>query len=508
MARFLNGTARLSWGTSLADMDTGPGRCAWRWSGLPRRAALAGLALLTGCSSLNGATNAVLGSGVPQPGQAGYVRGFLGAVIADEPHAALAGREVLSEGGTAADAAVAVGLTLAVTLPSRADLGGGGACLAFQAGGRSVNKGMPEAVIFTPVAPAQVGPDADRPAAVPMLARGLYLLQARYGGGVIRFEQLAANAEQLARFGVPVSRAFARDLALVSGPLFADPAARAVFSHDGVPLSEGQIMVRPDLGSTLSQIRTAGVGDMYQGLLAQRIARVSPQIGGPLTLGDLRRALPKLAPPLVRGYGNDRVAFLPPPADGGLAAEAAFDALLRNPGDVAGAQAVSLAAVARYRAGGVSAAQVLETRDLPPAGATVFPASTSFVTLDRNGGAVACTLTMDNLFGTGRIFPGLGFLAAASPNAVPMPLLAAALAWNNNLRAFRAAVAGSGQEGAGTGVALAMLQVLKSKEPVKVSVPDPARVNLAACGHYLPGVNSSCYWENDPRNFGLALGAN
>jgi gamma-glutamyltranspeptidase / glutathione hydrolase len=467
---------------------------------------LAFLTLLPGCSAVSTVSDTVLGNGGPPPGQPGYIAGFLGGVVADEPRAVLAGREVLSAGGTAADAAVAVGLTLTVTLPSRAGLGGGGACIAYAPDVKSPNHGEPEAVMFTPLAPATPGPNADRPAAVPMMARGLFLLHARYG--LVPFESLLASAEQLARFGVPVSRALAKDIALVSGPLMADPNAHAVFSQSGVPLTEGQTLRQPDLGGTLAQLRVAGVGGMYQGALAQRIAHASVDIGGPIALTDLRGALPKLAPPLVRTFHNDKVAFLPPPADGGLAAEAAFDVLADNPNDIDGAVGHYLAVIARYRAGGITPTAALDAKDLPLVGASPFPASTSFVTMDRSGNAVACAVTMDNLFGTGRILPGLGFLAAASPTAVPPPLLSAGLVWNDNIKAFRAAAGGSGQAGAPLAVAVALINTLKTNRPMSVPVPDPGRANVIACGRYLPGENRECGWANDPREAGLAMGAN
>ena len=444
---------------------------------------------------------------MPTAGQQGFVAGFLGGVVADEPRAALAGRDVLSAGGTAADAAVAVAMTLAVTYPSRAGLGGGGACVAFAPNTDGQSRGIPEAVIFTPVAPAGQGANADRPAAVPMLARGLFLLSARYGNR-LPFESLVLPAEQLARSGVPASRALVKDLSAVSGPLLADPGARAVFSQNGAPLSEGQILLQPDLAGTLAQIRTAGVGDMYLGALGRRIVVASAQIGGPLQLSDLRGALPRLTAPLIRTYQKDKVAFLPPPADGGLAAEAAFDVLAGNPSDLGGAAARSLAVVARYRAGGMTPDAVLAAKDLPAGGPTLFPASTSFVTMDRAGDAVACALTLDNLFGTGRILPGLGFLAAASPSAVPPPLLAAGVVWNDREKAFRAAAGGSGQEGAPLAVAAALINTFRTGRPMSVPVPDPGRANVIACSRYLPGENSACGWANDPRENGLAVGAN
>jgi gamma-glutamyltranspeptidase/glutathione hydrolase len=294
----------------------------------------------------------------------------------------------------------------------------------------------------------------------------------------------------------------------VSGPLLADPGARAVFSRDGVPLTEGQTLSQPDLGATLAQLRIAGIGDMYQGNLARRIAQQAPLIGGSITVDDLRGALPKIADPLVTTYRNDNVAFLPPPADGGLAADAAFGVLARDPNDLGRAEARALAVAARYRMGGIDAQTALTTRDLPAAGLPSLPASTAFATLDRDGNAVVCALTMDNLFGTGRILPTLGFLAAASPATVPMPLLAAGLAWNDSLKSFRAEVGGSGQAGAAMAVAAGMMNTLRSGQAMPAPVPEPGRATVIACARYLPGEQSECGWATDPRESGLALGAN
>src|ERR671931_2533567 len=78
-------------------------------------AALLAALLLVGCARATGS------------GSAGDFNGF---VVADEPRAALVGRDILKQGGNAADAAVAARLAMTVTLPSRGGLGGGGACVA------------------------------------------------------------------------------------------------------------------------------------------------------------------------------------------------------------------------------------------------------------------------------------------------------------------------------------------------------------------------------------------
>ncbi|CAH2600213.1 Gamma-glutamyltranspeptidase [Rhodovastum atsumiense] len=509
------------------------------------RRGLAGALLLavalagSGCSTIDSAATSVgdilTGNGGPQAGTPGYVKGFLGGVVADEPRAALVAREVLSSGGNAADAAVALGFMLTVTLPSRAGLGGGGACLAYDPDPKSVNGGVPEAILFV-VPPG--GGSGDRPAAVPMVPRGLFALSARYGRRP--FESLTVYAEQSARFGIPASRAFIRDLEVVAGPLSGDPQARAVFFQpDGKPLAEGMTLMQPDLGATLAQLRVAGVGDLYIGGLAARFAAASQQAGGGVQPAALRASLPRTEPALVTdGLRNSQVAFLPPPADGGLAADAAFQLLRRDPAGIDAAQARAVAVAAAWRASrGAADPATLLNASLPAGTLPPLPASTSFVTLDRDGRAVVCAMTMNNLFGTGRIAPGTGIVLGASPAWMPPPLLAAALAWNPYVHAFHAAIGGSGQEAAALAVASGMVQALGPRgtgkafmappsgsnaalsniidsaapvvdptAPVPRAVPEPGRTNAIACPGLLPESQTSCAWATDPRGSGLAIG--
>ncbi len=474
-------------------------------AGLARKAGrLAASAMLlasSGCSTVGSVHDFFLG-GPPGGAEAQRLTGFIGAAVADEPRAALAGRDVLAAGGTAADAAVAMGFMLGVTLPSRAGLGGGGACLAYSPSRTGPGGGSPEAIIFTPVAAAAVGGAADRPASVPMVPRGLYALHVRYGK--LPFGSLLTPAEQAARFGIPTPRALVQDLGVVAGPLLQDPNARAIFSPGGTPLQEGSTLQQPELAATISSMRTEGVGDLYIGILARRLIEGATLAGGGLTAQAMRDALPRTVPPIVVASGRDQVAFLPPPADGGLASAAAFQTLQAG-GAVPAANARALAIASRWRSGGGNPMAVLASGgsggSLP-----TLPASAGWLALDRDGNTVACTVTMDNLFGTGRIAPGTGLLLAAAPN--PAPLLSAAIAWNGNLRGFRAATVGTGQDGAPLATAVSINNALASTGAMPAPVPSPGRADAIACSRYLPDSNGSCAWAVDPRTPGLAAGGN
>ena len=451
-------------------------------------------------STVHSVSKSILG-GPLDPGE--HLKGFIGGVAADEPLAALAAREVLATGGNAADAAATLGFMLSVTLPSRASLGGGGACIAYQPGAGAPGGGTPQAILFTPRAPASNA--GDRPAAVPMMARGFYLLAAQYGSRPMG--QLIAPAQQAAEAGFSISRALARDLTQVQGPLDSDPAAAAIFAPGGRPLGEGARLIQTDLAATLDQLAKVGVGALYQGLMAQRFAEASRLAGGPVGLGDLRSDAPSLANPIVVKAGDDEAAFLPPPADGGLGAAAAYLNYVHT-GTVSQAMAdLSVATVATWRSGraGRDPLALLQT---PSVSGTLpaLPASTSFTVIDRRGGAVACALTMENLFGTGRVAPGLGIVLGASPAVKPAALLTAAVVWNSRRDAFRAAAAASGQNAAAVAGAIGVGAAIVGDLPPRELPPAPGRVNAIGCTQYLPGNDASCRFYSDIRNAGLAAG--
>jgi gamma-glutamyltranspeptidase/glutathione hydrolase len=464
---------------------------------------LAGAMSLSGCSFFGGVSDAILPSATPAPGQAGNVQGFLGGVVADEPRAALAGRNVLSAGGSAADAATAMGLMLSVTLPSRAGLGAGGACLVYAAASNTPNGGTPEALMFPTQPPSHPGA-ADRPASPPMFARALFALQARYGRRP--FESLISPAEEAARFGINVSRALVNDIAVVARPLAVDPAARAVFFIGNQPLAEGNSFIQPDLAATLSTLRVTGVGDLYQGQLARRLIDAMPSAGGGLSAEDLRTALPRYVPALTGpGTNGDRIAFPPLPLDGGLATVGALQVLGKTPTDYDAANARALGLATLARRGGTDVSGMLAAPQ-PASAIGPLPASTTFAALDKDGNAVVCAVSMGNLFGTGRIARGTGILLAASPSRKPQPLLSMALSWNPEKRAFHGLAGGSGQQGAPLAAAAGLFDGFTGQMPARP--PEPGRANVIACPGYLPGNSGSCAWSTDPRGSGLAVGSN
>jgi gamma-glutamyltranspeptidase/glutathione hydrolase len=438
------------------------------------------------------------------PGTIGHVEGFSGILVADEPRAALVGRDILSSGGTAADAAIAMYFTMAVTLPSRVGVAGGGVCVVHDPKSKKS-----EALEFLPAAPAEAGQSAPRPTAVPAMPRGMFALHAKYGK--LRWEQLLGPAEGLARFGNPVSRALAADIALVAGPLLMDPGSKAAFSGpSGGAAQEGDPVKNVELAAFLSRLRVRGPADLYGGALAHEVIAAVKNAGGTLSIEDLRSVQARWREPLGIKFGNLTALFPPPPASAGLVEAQMWSVLAEQklydkasaeerPHLLAEVAMRAFSERARWMTpegdSSVSFIEVLgpggtkrmmegynaqrhtkaESLNPPPADFPENPAAAGFAVADRNGQSVVCASTMNNLFGTGRIIPGIGALMAAVPGRAgrgpyqlgPMLVIA------HNVYEFRFAAIASGGQAAPTALINVAARALIEERPLVEAVAAP-----------------------------------
>ncbi len=511
-------------------------------------------------------------------GTIGFVKGFFGGIAVDEPRAALVGRDILSSGGNAADVAVAVAFTLAVTQPSSASLGGGGVCVVHD-----VVSQKTETLDFLPGIPKTIRPGAVRPSAVPATIRGLALLHAKYGR--LEWNQLVSPAEKLARFGNQISRAFASDLGRLPPAVMEDPEFRRVFGQGkgGRLIREGDFFKQHDLSVVLGRIRARGAGEFYSGLLGRKLVNAVGKAGGGPTLDDLRRYTPKWRPTLQVPYiKNTTFHFPATTGPSGIMAAQMMGMMIEHndwddasPLDRSHLMAEISARANSYRGrwlrndGGTSVqASLLVSEDTaerlfagfqparhtplagggqafaPPAPGT----GSSFVAVDRNGSAVACGLTLNNLFGTGRIAPETGIVLSAlpGPGGRGPDSLAAVLLINSVHNEFYFAAAASGgpvspsalvQVSAGTlmagegeslvqaigarrahngggltyfeqGLDAAVIDGLAKRGHRLSPEPGLGLVNAIFCSTGIPSkIGMSCVQRSDPRGFGLSSGA-
>lgn len=503
--------------------------------------------------------------GPPAPGVVvpNRIQGFIGGAVADEPHAVMVARDILTIGGTAADAAVALYFTLAVTYPSTASLGGGGSCLVYKPG-KKVGSDTTEVIEFV-ARGSRVEPRAGGwPSALPAAVRGMAALHARYGA--LRWANLLAPAEQLARFGFSISRAFAYDLKHAAGPLLDDRGGGQLFGNaSGQPLGEGENITLRDLATVLAQLRLKGAGYFYTGDLAQRLVAAVEEAGGTLSMDELRALTPVWRSTTTLAFGDETLHTAPPPSEGGLTAARQFAALADadryvNASTIERPHLVAEASIRAWGARGApldpaQIATLMSTYD--PArhvsslgkGApwpTENPGGTSFVVVDRAGMAVTCTVTLNNLFGIGRAAPGLGIVLAVAPRgADPAVSFTPAMLVNHNTHQVLLAASASGGAAAPSALASVLrglliekvpfaaalaaprvhnsgrpdrtyvesrfkggaAQILRARGHIQVEeVPELGLVSVIACLGGLPRSPETCVFASDPRGFGLGVG--
>jgi gamma-glutamyltranspeptidase/glutathione hydrolase len=258
-----------------------------------------------------------MGSAIPRSGLGLDGSGTLlpAGLAAGHPATAAAGVEILEEGGTAADAAVAASLASCVAETVMTGLLGGGHAIYLDAargtvrnldcfctvpglgakpsGAELVDVGVPfgAEIVHYSVGPASF--------AVPGLPAGIGALWREHG--TLPWRRLVEPAVRLARDGVEMPRAHAACLAMLAPVLTLDAGAR-IYAPGGSLLRAGERLDQPGLVAALESLADEGAEGAYSGTIAGAVLAVSSERGGLLTREDLGAYEARWAAPVDRPW--------------------------------------------------------------------------------------------------------------------------------------------------------------------------------------------------------------
>jgi gamma-glutamyltranspeptidase/glutathione hydrolase len=251
-------------------------------------------------------------------------------VAAANPLAVDAGYQMLRQGGTAIDAAIATQMVLTLVEPQSSGIGGG-AFLMYYDGkrvqafdGRETAPAAADEHLFqhpdgTPMSRVE-GIVGGRSTGAPGVLRMLALAHKQHGK--LAWKALFQPAIDLATNGFAVSERLHRLLGW--DPYIRKDAEAHAYFYDanGQPWPVGHILKNPKLAATLREIADGGAEAFYSGHIARDIAakvHAHPTNPGLLTAQDIAGYQPKVRTPVCSDYRAWTVCGMPPPSSGGIA---------------------------------------------------------------------------------------------------------------------------------------------------------------------------------------------
>ncbi|HEX5183991.1 MAG TPA: gamma-glutamyltransferase [Allosphingosinicella sp.] len=252
-------------------------------------------------------------------------------VSAADPRAAAAGIEILREGGSATDAAIATMLALNVVEPESSGIGGGSFIVRYDAAsgrtdtidGREAAPNAADPHWFYTAAGIPLSHGAaipgGRSVGVPGALRAMAL--AHGNGGRLPWAALFQPAIRLARDGWTLSPRFVTMVGLVGRWHLLDAAtARRFTGADGKPLPAGTRVRDPEQAALFERIAKAGPDAYYNGEGPRIVATVNGAARNPskMTLADLAAYRAKERPPVCATYRGWRICSMGPPSSGGI----------------------------------------------------------------------------------------------------------------------------------------------------------------------------------------------
>lgn len=366
------------------------------------------------------------------------------------------GAEILAQGGNAVDAAVATGISLAVTLPRAGNLGGGGFMLVYL---KELNKTI--AIDYREMAPAAAHRDmyldkdgnvdnkkaqfSHQSSGVPGTVAGLAHALEKYG--TMSWKDVVMPSIKLAEEGILVSYDLAENLKSRHKWLTANAAtADAYYKDNGVPYEPGEVLVQPDLAWSLKQLAEQGPDAFYKGEIAKKIVADMQRNDGLITMQDLANYKVAERDAISTEYRGYEVVSMPPTSSGGVHVLQMLNILEHFPIADMGygsadsvhviAESMKLAyadrsehlgdpdhfavpvagltskAYAKTLAKTIELNKATPSKDIKPGNPAPYesPDTTHYSVMDAMGNAVSNTYTLNFSYGSGIVIPGTGIL--------------------------------------------------------------------------------------------------
>ena len=272
------------------------------------------------------------------------VVGKKGMAVAVEPMATQIAADILKKGGNAVDAAVGLGLALAVTHPSAGNIGGGGFMIIRMADGTAVavdyrekapgkaharmyldedgNRAVNPNITLTRRDGSTYHPPTNRihhlAIGVPGTVAGFALALEQYG--TMSMAEVIQPAIDLAENGFILTERIARGLNSRTVIFNQIPASKeAMLRSDGEAWQAGDRWVQKDLAETLKRIARDGHDGFYKGVTAELIEKDMKAGGGMIDRTDLANYQAIIREPVRNKYrGEYEIISMPPPSSGGI----------------------------------------------------------------------------------------------------------------------------------------------------------------------------------------------
>jgi gamma-glutamyltranspeptidase/glutathione hydrolase len=344
-----------------------------------------------------------------------------------------AASEILADGGSAFDAAIAGVCMAFVAEAVFASPGGGGFLMARLADSDVVKlfdffvdtplrRSAANEVSFFPIQ-ANFGPATQEfhiglgASATPGVAQGLVALHESLGK--LPMKRLVEPAARAARQGFPLSKFQAYLFTVIAPILMESEGTRAIFAPAGKLMEAGETFRNEGLAETLEWLAEDGARLFVDGDVGKAIAEQSRNLGGHLTTDDLKHYRVALRDPLLWRHGRATVALNPPPSAGGalIAFGLAYLYALAEAGIAIDAEALHTAmtatnaardrhgdGLAERLAGGMLAQEIRAAAQHPSA----YRGTTHISVIDADGNAAAVSLS--NGEGSGFIVGHHGFM--------------------------------------------------------------------------------------------------